>query len=108
MNRKRLSVYFCLLPAIIFIMMLLPGCDDLFDDSEEDHIQTTGTVVLVPVEGGCWAIDTDTSVRLQPMELPATYTIDGLRVGVVYSVMTGYASFCMIGEIVMIHDIWPL
>ncbi len=65
----------------------------------------SATVRYVPLEGGCWALDTDQYGRVQPMSLDTAYKHDGLRVNVVLTIRTDYASICMIGPMADVQQI---
>ena len=62
------------------------------------------TVRFAAIEGGCWSIVTPHQVY-QPVDLPATFRIDGLAVHVVLSEVPDWASLCMIGPLVHVNSI---
>ncbi len=57
------------------------------------------------VEGGCWSLVTTTQKVYEPVDLPSTFRIDGLKVRVVLSDAAGWATICMIGPLVHIDSI---
>lgn len=60
-----------------------------------------GTVRFLDVEGGCWALDTD-SVRYEPLGLPPEHRVDGLVVQAVVEPVGDVGSVCMVGRLVRI------
>lgn len=56
----------------------------------------SGTVRFIPVEGGCWVIETDPHTALYVPDLPSVYRVDGLRVRIVARPRGG-GDFCMVG-----------
>ncbi|MDH3495559.1 MAG: hypothetical protein OER21_02235 [Gemmatimonadota bacterium] len=66
----------------------------------------TATVRFVDVEGGCWALDTD-SVRYEPLGLPAEFRVDGSAVQAVIESATDVGTICMVGRLVRILAIAP-
>jgi hypothetical protein len=68
----------------------------------------TGTVTWLPMEGGFFGIITDDGKRYDPLNLPAEYAKDGMRVGFTAKTDPDMASFHMWGTIVSIIDIQPI
>ncbi len=66
--------------------------------------ETTGTVAFVEVEGGCWVIDTSEG-RLEPINLPERFKVDGLDVAIIASETSEAASICQVGTLVQIASI---
>lgn len=66
--------------------------------------RTSGTVVFVDVEGGCWGIETEDE-RLEPINLPEAFQRDSLDVRFDASRVEEAASICQIGPLVQIHSI---
>ena len=62
------------------------------------------TVRFVPVEGGCWALDTPTG-SYEPLALPAAYKTDGLRVFVVLQGPVAAFSICQIAPLAVVDTI---
>jgi hypothetical protein len=62
------------------------------------------TVRLIPIEGGCWVLDTPLG-RYQPLTMPSTFQIDGLAVYAVVSTAPDYASICMVAPMVTLDTI---
>jgi hypothetical protein len=69
---------------------------------------TTGTVTWVPIEGGFFGIISDDGKRYDPLNLPAEYAHDGMRVGFTAKTEPDMASFHMWGTIVSIIDMHPI
>jgi len=63
------------------------------------------TVQFIPIEGGCWVLEPDAGGRYEPINLPARYQIDGLRVYVRFSEAHNVGSVCMVGTLVTIDEI---
>ncbi len=61
----------------------------------------TAAVRFVDVEGGCWALDTD-SVRYEPLGLPAEYRVDGMAVQTVVEPVSDVGTICMLGRLVRV------
>lgn len=68
--------------TILIVSLVLPGC------STNREIKTkadqpgfiSGTVRFIDIEGGFYAIIGDDSTRYDPVNLPAEFRMDGLRV----------------------------
>ncbi|MHB1312919.1 MAG: hypothetical protein ACYC3L_12960 [Gemmatimonadaceae bacterium] len=67
-------------------------------------VRGVGTVRFMPVEGGCWAIQTDPRTAYEPTNLPVTFRTDGLRVRFAAG-PSRYGSFCMVGTLVDLDSI---
>ncbi len=72
------------------------------------RIEIIGTVSYVPLEGGFYAIRGDDGMNYDPMNLPAAFRKDGLRVRVKGVVMRDAVSFHMYGTIIKIIEIEPV
>jgi len=66
-----------------------------------------GTIRFVPVEGGCWALETDQGFY-EPVGLPQSLRHDGQRVQAWISQPGNLASICQIGTLVRVDSIVPL
>ena len=71
--------------------------------AEGQVLKTSGTVRFVDIEGGCWALETD-SGTYEPTSLPTLFRRDGLRVHLVVQ-GTRLLSFCQIGQVVTVDTI---
>jgi hypothetical protein len=69
---------------------------------------STGTVTWVPLEGGFFGIVADDGKRYDPLNLPAEFAQDGMRVGFTAKTDPDMASFHMWGTIVSIIDMYPV
>ena len=69
---------------------------------------TTGTVTWVPIEGGFFGIISDDGRNYDPLNLPAGYAQDGMRVAFSAKADPAMASFHMWGTIISIIDIYPV
>lgn len=66
--------------------------------------RVTGTVILAPIEGGCWTIHGDDKVVYEPLNLPPEFQQSGLRV-IVTLRPSPMATVCMAGKPVEVVDI---
>jgi len=57
------------------------------------------------VEGGCWSLVTPTNKVYEPVDLPSAFRINGLAVRVALRDAPGWASTCMIGQLVHVESI---
>ncbi|MEN6338144.1 MAG: hypothetical protein ABFE01_28135 [Phycisphaerales bacterium] len=62
----------------------------------------TGTVRHIDVEGGFYGIETDDGLKLDPVNLPADFQQDGVRVRVTVEPLKDRISFHMWGKLVRI------
>ncbi len=62
------------------------------------------TVRFVPIEGGCWALDTPRG-RYEPIGLPPEFRVDGKTVYVTLRPATNAGSYCMLAPLVRIDKI---
>jgi len=69
-----------------------------------DTVAIDATVQFLDIEGGCWALEVSSAVRLEPVNLPDEFRVDALRVRVT---LTGVqaVSVCMIGPTVKVLQI---
>ena len=96
------SVFIC--TALIVLALLSQSCSTDFGD----NIVGTGTVVYISIEGGFYGIKADDGKAYDPMNLPAEFRKDGLRVRFEAKELKGAASFHMWGIIVEIVHIQAL
>lgn len=73
----------------------------VFPDTRGNH---NATVRYLPLEGGCWVLQSG-GTNYEPINLPASYRVDGLRVNVRFRHRDDMASVCMVGPIVSIESI---
>jgi len=73
--------------------------------SKADTIEIQGTVVYKDLEGGFFAIDADDGKTYDPVNLPASFKQNGLRVKATVRVKNNAAGIHMVGDIVEIVDI---
>ena len=67
--------------------------------SSPDTLAIDATVQFLNIEGGCWALTLSSATRLEPLNLPADFRVDGLKVRATIT-GTKAASVCMIGPVV--------
>lgn len=75
---------------------------------DDPVVAGTGTIVYVDLEGGFYALDADNGRRYEPMNLPAEFRRDGLRVRFRGRVRSDMASIRMVGPILEILEIQRL
>jgi hypothetical protein len=63
------------------------------------------TVRFLDLEGGCWTITPDERVHYLPLNLPAEFKRDGLRVVVEFEELSDYGSVCQVGPVIHIRSI---
>lgn len=93
MNRVQQAV----LPILIAIVSCTadkPGAPSSARSGEAAEVE--GTVRKVDVEGGCWIIETAQG-RVQPVDLPERFRVDGLAVRVTLRDAPGIMSVCQVG-----------
>jgi len=56
------------------------------------------------VESGCWSLVTATKAY-EPVDLPAAFRLEGLKVRVVLSDAPGWATICYAGQLVHVNSI---
>jgi hypothetical protein len=78
------------------------------DDTKSGLIQTTGTVVWVPLEGGFYGIIGDDGTQYDPLNLPEEYAEDGFRIGFTAIEEQNVASIHMWGTIITITGTTPI
>jgi hypothetical protein len=90
--------------GVIAAFSLFVGCNG-GSDSADDSFSFTGTVAWKALESGFFAIDGDDGQGYEPINLPAEFSINGLRVQVVARERTDMASINMYGKIIEIIEI---
>lgn len=85
--------------ALIPFFVLVGSCGLTDPDFDTD-----GVVRFVDVEGGCWAIEAGDE-RLEPINLPEEFRVDGLAVTFEANDAVDVASLCQIGRPVEIEFI---
>lgn len=93
-----------LLASMLVVCTLFAGCDS---DGKSDHgnVAFAGTVKWKAIETGFYAIDADDGQGYEPINLPAEYRVNGLRVQVAANIRDDMASVNMYGIIIEIVDI---
>jgi hypothetical protein len=89
------------LAFLVFVSAMVLACRDATGPA---HFLDTATVRFTNVEGGCWTITQDQR-SYQPLNLPAEFLHDGLRVRVTFVRRDDRVSFCMVGPIIQILSI---
>ena len=81
------------------------GCTPSNNATDEDVIETTGTVQYVDLEGGFYGIVAEDGTRYDPGGLPEAYQEDGLQVSFRAEPREGVLTTRMWGEVVRILEI---
>lgn len=85
--------------SFIFFLFIITGC---INESEDIKVET-GTVNYIDLEGGFYGITGDKN-NYDPVNLPAEYRIDGLKITFKYKVCKEQISFHMWGTMIeLIH-----
>ena len=74
----------------------------------QDIVVGVGHIAFLDLEGGFYAIESDDGVTYDPMSLPESFRIDGLRVRFTVRIMGGVFSIHQAGPIVEVLDISEL
>jgi hypothetical protein len=75
------------------------------DDLPAGAIRVNGAVRFYTIEGGFWAVRGDDGVTYDPLNLPAEFQQENLRVSMVVTVRADLAGIHMVGPIVEIIQI---
>ena len=80
------------------------------DDNNSDNelIYGTGTIIYLKIEGGFYGILSDDGEHYDPINLPIEYQQDGLRISFIAKERSDLLSFHMWGKIVELISIYPL
>jgi hypothetical protein len=73
-------------------------------EAEAEAEGERATVRFVAVETGCWVLETQAG-RVQPIDLPQEFRIDGLEVSVVLRDAPAMMSLCQVGPLKTIEKI---
>lgn len=82
-----------------------PPADNGQPLAEGETMTIEGTIRRIDVEGGCWVIEPSRGRRYEPIELPAEFRSDGLRVRATLRDAPEMASICQVGPLVRIERI---
>jgi hypothetical protein len=75
------------------------------DETDVDTFELHGTVVYKDVEGGFFAIDGDDGKTYDPINLPDSFKINGLKVNITAKLRNDMGSIHMVGDIIEIVKI---
>ena len=93
---------------LLLLAILALGCSSqqhLGPLTGDQTLSVDATVRFVSsVEGGCWILAT-THEQYQPVDLPAAFRVDARAVHVVLRDAPGWASTCMIAQLVHVDSI---
>lgn len=86
-------------------MAAVSGCNSQPASSAAPSVEgEAATVRFVNVETGCWVLETQ-SGRVQPVDLPESFRVDGLQVNVVLRDAPAIMSLCQIGPLKTVEKI---
>jgi hypothetical protein len=80
-------------------LALEPSCD------EADVCQVSARVSWLSIEGGFWALRGDDDVTYEPLNLPADFQQDGLRVRTTLRMRGDMGTYRMVGPVVEVLSI---
>ena len=75
------------------------------DETDVDTFELHGTVVYKDMEGGFFAIDGDDGKTYNPINLPDSFKINGLKVNITAKLRNDMGSIHMVGDIIEIVKI---
>lgn len=90
--------------AALALCALLGGCED-DQKSDDAPLTVTGTVAWKDLESGFYAIDGDDGQGYEPINLPAEFAVDGLRIRATAKPRNDMASINMYGILIEILSI---
>ncbi|MFC2134493.1 hypothetical protein ACFLTH_07730 [Bacteroidota bacterium] len=92
----------------IFVIALSHSSCTVNEVDNRTHYVTLGTVLFVDLEGGFYGIIDDNDVRLDPVNLPEGYQVDGLRVHLEFVILDEQESVHQWGTLIEIIDVEPI
>ena len=69
-----------------------------------DTLTLDATVEFLNIEFGCWALAVSSTARLEPLDLPDEFRVNGLKVRATVA-LAEVGSYCMIGPVVRLLEI---
>lgn len=94
-----------IVPALIALAACTSGPAGAPTSARPDEPKSVeGTVRYVAVEGGCWIIQT-AQERVQPVDLPERFRVDGLAVRVTLRDADDMMSACQVGPLKHVETI---
>ena len=89
--------------ALLALTAALTGCSLV--GSDEGDLAFDGVVAYTTVEGGAWLLESDAGETYEPLNLPAAFEEEGLRVRVEAELREDLGSFIMVGPVIEIEKI---
>ena len=89
--------------ALLALIAALTGCSLV--GSDEGDLAFDGVVAYTTVEGGAWLLESDAGETYEPVNLPAEFEEEGLRVRVEAEVREDLGSVVMVGTLIEIERI---
>ena len=84
---------------VISFIFLLITCISCINDTDEAGF-VSGTVKYISLEGGFYGINGDNNENYDPINLPAGFKVDGLKIKFKYKICDEQASFHMWGTLI--------
>ena len=78
------------------------------NNSDNELIYGTGTIIYLKIEGGFYGILSDDDQHYDPINLPLEYQKEGLRISFIAKEISDLLSFHMWGKIIELISIHPL
>lgn len=99
-----------LFQAVLLFQLLLSSCTakqkNVVPQKAEKPSNTEFVKVIFFEVAGCgYMLQRQNQTRLQPMNLPEQYQVDGLELWVQYRIIQDVVTICMAGDVVEIIDI---
>ena len=93
--------------ALLAALLGCAGEHDTVSPIAEDEriVEGDGTVQFISIEGGCWIIAPDVGGQLEPLNLPADFKEDRLRVHFRAERTRDVLTICQVGSIVRLLEI---
>ena len=92
----------------MFIIVLSHSSCTVNEVDRRTQYVTLGTVVYVDIEGGFYGIIDDNDINLDPVNLPETFKVDGLRVHLEFVILDEQESVHQWGTLIEIIDVEPI
>lgn len=89
----------------LFVMTILTGCAPTYKEPDGTSFRFQGTVKYIDIEGGFYGIVSENGDRYNPLDMPPSFKVDGLRVQVTARKSDDVATIMMWGTPVHIVDI---
>src|SRR5688572_7891372 len=92
------------LMIVLMACITLAACGSRPAATAADATGELATVRFIQIETGCWVLETKGG-RVQPVDLPEQYRVDGLEVSVVLRDAPAMMSLCQVGPLKTVEKI---